>query len=629
MSRTVFAFFALGTSLISTSAIAADYVVAPDGDDAAAGTVAAPFRTIAHALEVAGNGDVVQIRSGTYRLMDEQAEASHITVSGATESSFLTIEAYQGEQVTVLGSVSTEGKTWEPYAGGLQRMAVDDFPHDPTGLFLGEERIEHKMKDVSGTRSHADVADLTESGQWTKADSSGTGCPSENAGCFVYLFPAAGQDPNTEVYELSQRKLFYTTGDVSYMTVRGLTILYTQNSAFSFEGGRGQLVEDNVLGHNSNSNDNAYSIFVSYGGGVTVRNNVVFDSEYWGGTPNSKGITLMDMDPNDPSTIEGNEVYDIIGQGITSKNGVANVIVRGNYLHDVGTCVQPAGPRCHWTKPDCVQGDPEYFPGGGWEVYENAFARCGHGVGMVTQSETGESSVNNRIYNNVFHESGTSAIDLKLANTDTLIANNIFLSNPRGIFLDHGGSGTAVEVDAFLPVFASHHNLFFGNQADYLLRPDWTGPGGSGTGFTLDEMSSTYGVEQDSLSSDPTVVDAALHDFHLKDGSPAAGAGDGSFYGAAAVDIGMYPQPEGAAGQAGSGGTAGAAGAAGSGGAAGTAGAGGSGASAGAAGTPGSPASADEDDGGCGCRAGGHQPSGASALLLACAALLLGRRRRD
>ncbi len=626
MARTASVILALPLFLLSTSAAAADYVVAPDGDDAATGTVGAPFRTIAHALAVAGNGDSVQIRAGTYRLMDEQPESSQITVAGATESSHLTIEAYQGEHVVILGSLSTQGRSWEAYPGGLYRVAVDDLPHDPTGMFLGDERIEHVMKDVSGTRSHADVADLSQSGQWTKADASGIGCPADNGGCYVYLFPAAGQDPNSQAYELSQRGLFHTTGDVSYMAVRGLTVLYTQDAAFSFEGGRGQLIEGNVLGHNSNGNDNAYSIFVSYGGGVTVRNNVAFDSRYWGGTPNSKGITLMDMDPNDPSVIEGNEIYDIIGQGVASKDGVANVVVRGNYLHDVGECVQPAGPRCHWTKPNCVQGDPEYFPGGGWEIHENAFVRCGYGVSMMTQSETGEPSVDNRIYNNVFYHSVTAAVDVRLVNTGTVVLNNIFLSNPRALFLDNGGSGTAVQVSAFLPVFTSHHNLFFANDADYLLRPDWGGSGGTGTAFTLAEMVSSYSIEPGSVSADPLVVDPSTPDFHLQDGSPAANAGDGSVYGTATVDIGMYPQPDGAGGTGGAGGSAdGTAG----GGAAGSAGSS-MGGSAGTAGVPGASMTPDgANDGGCGCHAADRRSSETGVLLLVCAAFLAGRGRRQ
>ncbi|MBW2523266.1 MAG: right-handed parallel beta-helix repeat-containing protein, partial [Deltaproteobacteria bacterium] len=565
---------------VATPASAADYVVAPDGDDGNPGTVDQPLATIAHAVSLAGNGDAVRIRAGTYRLTDESPDAIHVTVNDSTESSFLTIEAYDGEEVVLLGSVSTEGQTWESVDGTRWRLSAQFLSKDPKGLFNPSRRIEHVMKDVSGTRSHADTTDLANPGEWTKADDAGIGCGNDNAACFIYLYPFDGDDPNAQTYELSQRKLFYSTG-VSYLTVRGLTLYYTQDAAFSIEGGRGQVIEDNVLGHNSNGNDNAYSIFVSYGGGVTIRNNVAFDSKYWGGFSNSKGLTLMDMAPDDPALIEGNEVYDIVGQGITTKSGVANAIVQRNYVHDVGVGIEPPGPRCHWTAPDCVLGDPEYYPGGGWEIRENALVRCGNGVSMGTLAET-EGGIGNRIYNNVFYDNETSGIDLKLRNTGTLIANNIFLDNPRGIFLNHGGSGDPIAIDAFMPVYTSHHNLFFGNDDDYLFRPDWTGPGGSGTGYTVDEIRSAYSQEEGSLAADPQVVDPAAPDFHLQDGSPARAAGDGSLYDATTVDMGMYPFGHGG----------------------GAGGAGGAGGSAGTGGEAGAPASVDAgaEEGGCGCR---------------------------
>ena len=589
--------------LCGSSAAAADYYVALDGDDNGSGAIDQPLATIDQALALAGNGDVVSIRAGTYRLMEQSPSSIHITLGGATETSFLTLQAYPGEEVVLLGSLDTAGQSWESVDGNLWRLPADFLVHDPSGMFQGQIRVEHVMKDVGGTRSHADIVDLVSPGEWTKADDAGAGCPSDNGGCFIYLYPFAGEDPNDQDYELSQRSLFYTTGDVSFMTVRGLTIYYTQSSAFSFEGGRAQLVEDNVLGHNSNGNDNAYSLFVSYGGGVIIRNNRAFDSKYWGGFSNSKGITLMDMDPSDPALIEGNEVYDIVGQGITSKSGVANVVVQRNYVHDVGVGIEPPGPRCHWTVPDCVLGDPEYYPGGGWEIRENALVRCGHGVSMRTLPEA-EGGIPNRIYNNVFYENVSSGVDLTLSNTGTMLANNIFAANARGIFLNHGGSGEPVGIDAFMPVYSSHQNLFYDNEADYLLRPDWTGPEGSGTPYSLDEIISQQSQEDGSLGGDPLFVDAAAADFHLEEASPAKVAGDGSLYELAAVDMGMYPLD----------------------GAAGGAGGGGAGGSGGEGGSPG--AGTAEDDGGCGCTVvGAARTSDAWAALLA-ASLLAARRRQ-
>ena len=54
-------------TLLSTSVAAANtYYVAPAGSDAAAGTLAAPWQSIAHAQEVAAAGDTVYFRAGKY-----------------------------------------------------------------------------------------------------------------------------------------------------------------------------------------------------------------------------------------------------------------------------------------------------------------------------------------------------------------------------------------------------------------------------------------------------------------------------------------------------------------------------------------------------------------------------------
>jgi|GEM_PF-1216037 len=385
---------------IPVFANAADYYVATNGNDTNPGTIEQPFRTTLKGLQSVKNGDIIYIRGGAYRLMEESTTTEGFAKPNATQTSFVTIQNYNNEKVRILGSVSSAGQTWVKYNPDIWQIPADFMPNDPKGMFNGEKRIAHVMKWIGGVRSHGDISQLTNPGQWTKADATGNGCTDNNANCNIYLFPNTGEDPNTQSYELSQRMFFW--GGSSYMIVRGLEFAYTQNAAFTIEGGRGQIIENNIFSHNSNGNDNAYSVFISYGGGAVIRNNKAFDSEYWGGTPNSKGITLMCMDPNDPSMIEGNEIYDIIGQGIATKSGVSNIIVRRNYVHNVGSGIEPPGPRCHWTKPDCQKGDSEYYPGGGWQIYENTLVNNTNAISIKGSSEAGDASHNNKIYNNVF-----------------------------------------------------------------------------------------------------------------------------------------------------------------------------------------------------------------------------------
>ena len=57
-----------------------DYFVSPSGDDSAAGSAKAPFKTITHAFEALGPGDTLKIAPGVYR------ESPTLTVKGTREA---------------------------------------------------------------------------------------------------------------------------------------------------------------------------------------------------------------------------------------------------------------------------------------------------------------------------------------------------------------------------------------------------------------------------------------------------------------------------------------------------------------------------------------------------------------
>src|SRR5262249_46951925 len=75
---------------VARAASATDYYVATTGSDSAAGTMAAPFRTVRKAAGLTMPGDTVFIRGGNY------TEAVNVTVSG-TSSAWIPFSAYPGE----------------------------------------------------------------------------------------------------------------------------------------------------------------------------------------------------------------------------------------------------------------------------------------------------------------------------------------------------------------------------------------------------------------------------------------------------------------------------------------------------------------------------------------------------
>ena len=59
-------FLVLAAAFIGAPATAATFYVAPTGNDAGAGTEAAPWQSFAHAQELARPGDTVLFRGGRY-----------------------------------------------------------------------------------------------------------------------------------------------------------------------------------------------------------------------------------------------------------------------------------------------------------------------------------------------------------------------------------------------------------------------------------------------------------------------------------------------------------------------------------------------------------------------------------
>ena len=74
--------------------------VAPSGDDAAPGTLAAPVRTVARAIALARPGQTVVLRAGEYHESVEVPAGKRLTV-----------QAYPGEAVWFDGSSAVQGWT--------------------------------------------------------------------------------------------------------------------------------------------------------------------------------------------------------------------------------------------------------------------------------------------------------------------------------------------------------------------------------------------------------------------------------------------------------------------------------------------------------------------------------------
>jgi hypothetical protein len=93
------------------------FVDASRGDDAAAGTRAAPWKTLSHSLRQLQPGDTLYLRGGVYY------EKVSFSRSGA-EGAPITIGAFPGELAILDGGLrefaDDPARSWEPYSGGAE-----------------------------------------------------------------------------------------------------------------------------------------------------------------------------------------------------------------------------------------------------------------------------------------------------------------------------------------------------------------------------------------------------------------------------------------------------------------------------------------------------------------------------
>ena len=109
------------------------YYVAPSasgGSNSNAGTLAAPFETLQHAINQLTAGDILYVREGTYR------ETITIDEDG-TSGNLITIQNYNNEVVTIDGTTDITG-TWNTY-GGVSGAYQLSYTGDITQLFVDDE----------------------------------------------------------------------------------------------------------------------------------------------------------------------------------------------------------------------------------------------------------------------------------------------------------------------------------------------------------------------------------------------------------------------------------------------------------------------------------------------------------
>ncbi len=468
-------FFLLLACLIASPGFAADYYVSPKGNDANAGSLASPWKTVQKAADTLQPGDTVFVRRGTYR------ELVTIRVSG-TAGAPITFAAFAGERPIIDATripvpeddralIYIEDRSHLVIRGfDLRNFSTAKPQLQPCGIFIrgAAHHIELRDNRISGIRT-------------THRDGNAFG---------IAVYGTSTTQPVTDLIIAGNEVHHLKTGNSESVALNG-----------------------NVTG-------------------FAVTNNRVHDN-------NNIGIAFIGFEGTCPDIAQdrardgvcrGNVVWNISSgrnpsyRGEFSADGIycdgaARVLIERNVVSTADLGVELASEHLNGNCSDCILRDNVIrhcrvtgLGLGGYDAQRGATLRC-----TVT---------NNTFYQNDTRRTGSGEVLLQHYLTDNSIRQNIFFSGAQNVFVSNPAttnSGTVFD-----------YNCYFSPRA--AADSGWEWKQVAATGFA--GWKTVSGQDTHSIFADPKFTSARKADFHLLPGSPAIDAGDPAFAaGSGEIDI--------------------------------------------------------------------------------------------
>jgi hypothetical protein len=435
------------------AAPAREFHVAVNGDDANAGTEAAPLRTIGRAAEAAFPGDVITVHAGVYR------ERVNPPRGGESDARRIVYRAAPGETVEIKGSEIATG--WQRAEGTVWKLTLPDSffgeynPYkDPVfgdwfgnggwtqhtgevflnGKSLWEADSLEKVKNPPVRRELRDPEGQTY--KW---------CCETGGGTTTIWANFHGFDPNRETVEISVRRTcFYPDKPgIDYLTLRGFRISQAatqwaaptagQVGMVATHWNKGWIIESNVI-------RNAKCAGITLGKERGTGHNV------WSADPSIDGslhyieVTFRTLrngwskDNIGSHIVRGNEISDCGQAGICGSMGAAFSVVEDNHIHHIYTKRQYGGAE---------MGGIKFHAAIDTQIRRNRIHDCDRGLWLDWMAQ------GTRVSGNLFHDNDGQDVYMEVNHGPTLLDNNVFAS-PENIWsMSQGG--------AFV------HNLFAGS----------------------------------------------------------------------------------------------------------------------------------------------------------------------
>ncbi|HHB79851.1 MAG TPA: hypothetical protein ENK85_11515 [Saprospiraceae bacterium] len=444
-----------------------NYYVAKNGNDTNDGSAATPWLTIQHGVNQLSQGDVLNIKAGTY------FEKVDIDVSG-TATNIITIKNYQNDNVIISGAQSTNN---------LSIIWTDNAYLRIEGLHVSDSQKNYAQGiALQETAHHIEVVNNKVSKINFSSDPNATVTSNTNAVPVSALgdAPDTGNGVPDSVHHISfignevfDNRTGYSEnltigGNVSHFLMENNIVHDNTNIAIDVTGNYGEspvaaydharygTIKNNTLYNNTSPYSPAAGIYIDGGQNIVVENNLSHHNGY------------------------GGEI------GCEENGATTNVIFRNNVFH-------------HNTNAGM------HFGG-----YDS------NTTGHVTHSQI----YNNTFYQNDSQHEGFGELILTQS-SDCKIFNNIFYINNQNVFLYAYRTQTNLDMN---------YNLVYsvaGNASTIETTTDGDNNGGNAyEGLAAFYSATGYGAN--SLFGDPLFTDATQADFHIPSNSPATNAGDPS-----------------------------------------------------------------------------------------------------
>jgi len=447
------------------------YWVDPAGDDTAAGTEQAPFRTISRAAELLQPGEAVYVRAGVYR--ERVAPAR-----GGTEALPITYFAECGGQVVIKGS-DAWAPDWQSHGGGVYsavpdsalftddvylddanpfRVAMSSTPYgrngrpeaergiagaDPEMVYtLGQVFVDGEPLEQRPYLAEVEAAP----GRWSYDAASGA--------IYVHL----DGDPHRASVEITTRRRIFAPHrrGLAWIRVIGFVMEHCGNQYPTNFWSTPAWQQAGALGTRSGEH------WVIRGNVIRRANGIGIDLGREGGAGDLERGDNGDVRPARGHVVEGNLIVDNGGGGTAGYNPEAlvirgNVIARNNTLRLTGTKRwESAGLKLHSPDHSLIEGNLIRDNYGTWGVWLDGGA--GKGTRFTRNLVVG-------------HKVGFDLELGKLEAGDVLLDDNVFIDNKEAIGSRESSGMTAA------------HNLIVGSEVafKYTVNP---GREGAGTSWT-------------------------------------------------------------------------------------------------------------------------------------------------